>query len=137
MRPGRSFGMILHAEDWQFLVMHSFDCAVVQVDMGHLNLRGERLGIDGKPMILCGDRHFSRAQIFDWLIRAAMTKFEFECRSAKSELEHLVPKTDAKDWFFAHQIMDGFVRVIERRRIPWAVGKKNSVRIKRQHFLSR
>jgi len=41
MRPGRSFGMILHAEDRQFLVTHPFDGPVVQVDVGHFNLGGE------------------------------------------------------------------------------------------------
>src|SRR5260370_36340297 len=38
MRPGRSFRMILHTEGWQLLVTHSFDCAVVQVDVAHFNL---------------------------------------------------------------------------------------------------
>ena len=58
MRPGRGFGMILHAEDRQFLVTHSFDCAVVQVDVSHFNLGGERLRIHGEAVILRGDRHF-------------------------------------------------------------------------------
>jgi hypothetical protein len=35
MRAGRGFGMILHAEDRQFLVPHSFDRTVVQIDMSH------------------------------------------------------------------------------------------------------
>ena len=37
MRPWRGFGMILHTEDWQFLVTHSLNGAVVQVDVGHFN----------------------------------------------------------------------------------------------------
>ena len=79
MRPGRSFRMILHTEDWQLLVTHSFDCAVVQVDVAHFNLGGERLRIHGETVILRGDRHFASAQIFDRLIRSAMAKFQFEC----------------------------------------------------------
>src|SRR5678815_3313770 len=75
MRPGRSFRMILHTEDWQFLVTHSFDCAVVQVDVRHFNLGGERLRIHGETVILRGDRHFARAQIFDRLIRAATVSY--------------------------------------------------------------
>src|SRR5437773_6416595 len=102
MRPGCSFGVILHTKDRQFLVTHSFDCAVVQVDVGHLNLGGERLRIDGEAVILCGDRHFAGAQIFDRLIRAAMAEFQLECRSAKSEPENLMTKTNPEDWFLAH-----------------------------------
>ena len=37
MRPWRGFGMILHTEDRQFLVTHSLNRAVVQVDVGHFN----------------------------------------------------------------------------------------------------
>ena len=59
MRAGRSFGMILHTEDRQFLVAHSFDGAVVQVDVGYFNLGGKRLRIDSEPVILRSDRHFS------------------------------------------------------------------------------
>ena len=102
MRPGRSFGMILHAEDRQFLVTHSFDCAVVQVDVSHFNLGGERLRIHGEPVILRGDRHFAGAQIFDRLIRAAMAELQFECRSAKRESENLMAETNPEDWFLAH-----------------------------------
>ena len=102
MRPGRGFRMILHAEDRQFLVTHSFDCAVVQVDVGHFNLGGKRPGIDCEAVILSGDCHFAGAQIFDRLIRAAVAKFQFECRSAEREPENLVTKTDPEDRFFAH-----------------------------------
>jgi hypothetical protein len=83
-------------------VTHSFDCAVVQVDVRHFNLGGERLRIHGETVILRGDRHFASAQIFDRLIRAAMAKFQFECGSAKSEPENLMAKTNPEDWFLAH-----------------------------------
>src|SRR6516162_8352266 len=49
MRPGCSFGMILHTEDRQFLVAHSLDCAVVQVDVGHFNLGGSDAASTAKP----------------------------------------------------------------------------------------
>src|SRR4029077_7927890 len=102
MRPGRSFRMILHTEDWQFLVTHYFDCAVVQVDVGHFNLGGERLRIHGETVILRGDCDFAGAQIFDRLIRAPEAEFQLECRSAKSESENLMTKANPEDWFLAH-----------------------------------
>ena len=102
MRPGCSFGMILHTEDRQFLVAHSLDCAVVQVDVGHFNLGGERRRIHSETVILRGDGYFARAQIFDRLIGAAVAKLQFECRAAKSEPKNLMPKTNPEDWFPAH-----------------------------------
>src|SRR4051812_30199980 len=102
MRPRGSFRMILHAENRQFLVTHSFDCAVVQIDVSDFNVGGKRLGIDGEAMILRSDRHFAGAQIFDRLIRAAVPKFQLECRSAKSEAKDLMTETNPEDWFFPH-----------------------------------
>src|SRR4029077_20702751 len=63
--------------------------------------------------------------------------FQFERRSAKSEPENLMTKTNPEDWFLAHQITHGFVCVIERSGVARAVGKKNSVGIEGQHFFSR
>src|SRR5450755_389686 len=37
MRSGGGFGMILHAEDWQFFVAHSFVIFVVQIDVCHFD----------------------------------------------------------------------------------------------------
>ena len=38
MGTGRGFGMILHAEDRQFGVLHSFDGPVVEIHMGDLDI---------------------------------------------------------------------------------------------------
>src|SRR5882724_6168200 len=46
-------------------------------------------------------------------------------------------KTNSEDRFFAHQIVHGFVCIIERCGIAWTVGEKNSVGIEGQHFFSR
>src|ERR1039457_6370658 len=37
MRAGRGLGMILHAEDRQLAMSHSFDGVVVQIDVGDLD----------------------------------------------------------------------------------------------------
>src|SRR5437660_12285277 len=44
-------------------------------------------------------------------------------------------ETDPEDGFLAHQIAQGLVRVRKRCRIAWAVGEKNSVGIKTEHFV--
>src|SRR5207244_8553510 len=88
-------------------------------------------------MVLRSDRDLAGAQIFHRLSRATMSKLEFECRSAKSEAEHLMPKANPEDRFFAHQTAHGFMCIGKRGRITWSVGKKNSVRIKREHLVRR
>src|SRR5919201_6474256 len=137
MWAGRSLGMILHTEDRQFLVAHTFHRAVIQINVRDFHIRRKRLRIDCESVILCGNGDFAGAQILHWLVRAAMAKFQFECRSAECESENLMTETNAEDRLLAHQIMDSFMRVGKRCRIAWAVGEKNSIRIKTKYFVCR
>ena len=84
MRTGRGFGMILHAEDRQFVVPHSFHGSVVQIYVRHFHVGRQRLGIDRETVILRRDRHFTVAQILHRLIRAVMPEFQFEGRPPKA-----------------------------------------------------
>ena len=56
MGPGRGFWMILHTENRQFFMAHSFHRSVIQIDMSDLNIRRQRFRIDRKTMVLRGDR---------------------------------------------------------------------------------
>src|ERR1051326_2122906 len=47
VRAGRGLRVILHAEDRQFLVPHSFDSVVIQVDVTDLDIFRQRFGLDG------------------------------------------------------------------------------------------
>src|SRR6059058_3950412 len=85
-------------------------------------------------MILRCDGHFSRSQIFDWLITAAMPKFQFEGPPAKGKTEHLMTKANSEDRFATHQIADRFVGIRQRFRITRAVRQKNAIRIEREHL---
>ena len=102
VRTRRGFGVILDAKDWQFFVPHSFDCAVVQIYVRDLDVFRQRIRIDSEPVILRGDRDLAVAQIFHRLIRAMMSKFQFECRSSERESENLVTETNPEDWLFTH-----------------------------------
>src|SRR5438046_1543092 len=85
-------------------------------------------------MILRCDGHFSRSQIFDWLITAAMPKFQFEGPPAKGKTEHLMTKANSEDRFATHQIADRLVGIRQRLRITRAVRQKNAIRIEREHL---
>src|ERR1044071_6693592 len=55
------FRMVLHTENRQFLVSHSLDRAVIQIDVCDLYVRRQRVRIDGKSVILRSDRHLACA----------------------------------------------------------------------------
>src|SRR6267378_6929108 len=85
-------------------------------------------------MILRGDCHFPRSQIFDRLITAPMPKFQFERSPAKGKTEHLMTKTNCEDRLATNQTADCLVGVRQCFRISRAVGQKNAIRVKCEHF---
>src|SRR5207302_7943379 len=85
-------------------------------------------------MILRRDCHFPRSQIFDRLIATPMPKFQFEGSPAKSETEHLMTETNSENRFATNQTADRLVGIRRRFRIAGAVGKKNALRVEREHF---
>ena len=105
--------------------------------MRHFDLRRERFRIDRKSVILRRDRYSSGFQIFDRLVAAAMSEFQFESAAAVGKTEHLMPQTNPKDRLFPHQPAHCVVCVTEDRGIAGTVRKKNSVRIERENFFCR
>src|SRR5205085_7896292 len=85
-------------------------------------------------MILRGDCHLPRLQIFDRLIAAAMSKFQFEGPAPKGKTEHLMTETNSEDRFATNQTANRLVRIRQRFRITGAIGEKNAFRVKREHF---
>ncbi len=73
--------------------------------MRYFHIRGQRLWIDRKTVILRGDRNFAAPQIFHRLVPAAMPEFQFEGRSPEREAENLMAKTNSENRFLAHQIV--------------------------------
>jgi hypothetical protein len=56
MRAGRSFGVILDAEDRQFFMPHSFNGVVIQINMTDFDVLWQRFGIDRETVVLRRDR---------------------------------------------------------------------------------
>jgi hypothetical protein len=119
---GRGFGMILHAENRKLFVAHSLDCAVIEIDVCDFDLFWQRFGIDCKPMILRGDCHFARSQIFDRLISTAMAKFKFESPTPIGKAKHLMSQTNAKNRFTADQAVHALVGIRQSFGIARPIG---------------
>src|ERR671919_1885814 len=103
--------------------------------MGNFQIRGQRLRIDSKTVILRRNRNLAAPQIFYRLVRAAMAELQFERRSPESEAENLMAETNPENRLLTYQIVHRLMRVGQRSWIARTVGKKNSIGIEREHFL--
>src|SRR5207249_11594843 len=122
MRSGRSFRMILNAENRLALVSHAFDGPVVQIDAIDRNIGRQRGWIDREAMVLRSDFNFAGLQVLHRLVRAAMAEFQFEWLAAKCLPENLVPQTDTENRNAApDQLTDRFHGIAERRRIAGTI----------------
>ena len=129
VRPGRSFRVILHAEERQVLMAHALVGVVVQIKMGDFDIAGrQRFGIDTKAVILGGDFHLIGQKIFHRMIRAVMAEFQLERFSAQRDPAKLVAKADAEDRHTPCQFANVIDRVSDGLGIPWAIGKKHAIR---------
>ena len=138
MRSRRGFRVILHAEYRLLFMPQTFHRLVVQINAVHRHIRRQRIGINGKTMVLGGDLHPAGIQILDWLIASAMTKLEFKGFAPKSLAQNLVPQTNAEDR--NTRIQKGFYllhNVAKCGRIARPIGKKNPRRLILQGILRR
>ena len=75
----------------------AFNRVVVEVDVSDLAIRRQRVGVDGKAVILSGYLDPSGGQIFDRLITAMMAEGQFVGASAKRQAHELMAQTDSKN----------------------------------------
>ena len=78
MRPGRRFGMILHAKNRLRFVPQTFNGLVVQINAVHGNIGRQRFRVHRETVILRGDFHFAALQIFDRLIPPRWPNFNLK-----------------------------------------------------------
>src|SRR5581483_10374780 len=104
VRTGRGFRVILHAEQWEIAMTHTFQCIVVQVHVREFYLAGrKRIGIHGKVVIVCGDLDFSASQLLYRMVAAMVPEFQLVSFPAESQANQLMAKTDSKDGDAASQ----------------------------------
>ena len=134
VRPGRSFGMILHAEKRQRAVAHALVGVVVQIHVRDFDVaRRQRIGVDAETVILRGDFDLAGQQIFYRMIRTVMAEFQLEGLAAQRQAAELVAQADAEDRHAAQQLANVFDRVGDRLGIARTVREKYAVRLQREH----
>ena len=127
-------GMILDRKSGIFPVPHPLQAAVIEIDVGDLDILGQAVRINIKSVILRGDFHPARGQVLDRLIAAPVAKLEFIGGSAVGKAQHLVAKTDTKDRFLAQKITNVVNDPLNTGRIAGPVGQKDAVRVHGQHI---
>src|SRR5579862_6553603 len=98
MRPGRSLGMVLHAEQRQRAMAHAFVGVIVQVDVGDFHIaRWQGVRVHDETMILSGDLHMPGGKVFHRMVRTVVPELQFVGAPAKSQTAELVSQADAED----------------------------------------
>jgi len=122
MRARGSFRVVLDTEDRFEFVTHAFDGLIVQINPIDLHFRRQALGVNCKPMILGGNFHTARLELFDRLVAATVTKFEFEGAPTESLPQDLVPEANTKNRNPAlHQILYSPYSIAQCRGISWTI----------------
>jgi len=96
---GAGLGVILHAEERERFVAHSFIGLIVQVYVRDFYIFGrERIRIYAKTVILRGDFHLLGQQILYGMIRTVVAEFQLERLPAEREAAQLVAEANAEHW---------------------------------------
>ena len=97
MRTGPRFGVILNRKHRQAAMAHSFQTAIVQIEVRQFNVvQVQAVRINREAVIVGRDFAFAAAVIFDRLIASAMTEFQLEGFSAESQSQNLMSQANAE-----------------------------------------
>ena len=90
------------ASEWYWMLMTGRDLwrrpstvPSVEVQVAHLDLRRQALGVHGVAVVLGGDVHLVGVQVSHRVVCAAVSELELEGAGAKGAPKHLVAQADA------------------------------------------
>jgi hypothetical protein len=105
--------------------------------MSYLKVIRQRLGFNGKTMILGSDFYAFRIEIQNGLIATAVPKLQLECLCPARQAKQLMPQANAKYGLLSNQFADSTNSILERLGIAGAIGQEDSVWILVKYILSR
>ena len=138
MRSGACLRVVLHAQQRHGAVAQAFQCLVIQIDVGQLNLvRVQRVRVDRVIVVLACNLDPARGKLLDRVVAAVVAEFQLERPAAERLPDELVAETDAEDRGPASKLPNRLIGIGERFGIAGAVGQEDTVGHERQHVLSR
>lgn len=78
-----------------------FHGMVIQIEMGYLNLITQRVHIHHKAMVLRGDFHLTRDEIFHGMIGTMVAELQLVSLPPQSQSQDLVSQADPENRHFA------------------------------------
>src|ERR1700756_719551 len=116
----------------------TFEGVVIQIDMGQVYLALlQRIRIDGEVMVVRGDLDLAVVRLLYRMIAAMVAELQLVTPAPKRETDQLVAETDTEDRLLAYQPPDVVLRVVQRLRVSWPIGKEDAIRLERQHIFGR
>ena len=129
--------MILHREQWILGVSQAFDSLIIQIHVGDLGFPLQGVHVYAESVVLCGDFYFPSLHIHYWMVAAAVSELEFIRLPTEREPHNLVSQTDTKHRRLPDESGNILSCIGYGIRVPWAVRKKDTVRVESKYLRSR
>ena len=81
----------------------ALDRVVVEVQVRHFQIVGQRFGLDRKAVVLRGDLHPAAVPVHHGLVGAAMAELQLVGLRAAGQRQQLMAQADAEDRLLAQQ----------------------------------
>ena len=107
--------------------------AVVEVDVGELDPRRQRVGVDGEVVVLAGDRDAAAAGVLHGVVGAVVAERQLDRVGAEGAGEELVAEADPEHGHLAEQSGDRVDGVRHLGRVTGPVGEEDAVGTSGQH----
>ena len=115
----------------------AFERVVVEIDVCQVDfVLVERVGINGKTMVLRGDFYFVGDLVEHRVIATAVAEFQLEGLAAESQAKNLMAEANAEDGSFTHQLADLSSLVLEGLGVSGAVGEEDAIRFEGENIFS-
>ena len=89
--------MVLYGDDRKIPVAKTLDRSVVEVDMRHLDIGREGVGINGVAVVLRRDLDAAGRQVLHGLVAAVVAEFQLEGSPPSPDAQDLMPQADAEE----------------------------------------
>ncbi len=101
--------MILDGKGLYFFAHKALERIIIEIYMRKLNVfMFQRIDIDAEAVILAGNFDFAGFEIFNRVVCAAMSEFQFISFAAECQAKKLMSKTDSEYRYFAEKFANSF-----------------------------
>ena len=135
LRPGRALGVVLDAEDRQGAVTDPLHRAVVEVELGDVEVAGRhRAGLDLELMVLAGDVDEAAVKVLHRVVDPVVAEWQPRGGGPDRPAQDLMAQTDAEQGDAADGLLAELDRTFEHGGVARAVREHKPVGMRRLHL---